>query len=180
MHKRITLFTLFCFLSVLMCGCAVRTYPVYRERVDQDLSVGNRGYLTGKPEPIAEGTRKSVRKLQRVEVEFRPIKFGQGPSVSVPKKSVSAIDDELESVTVVSESQAGVVVASPMDSKVMIMKKYKVLKGDTLQTISRKFYGTSKRWKEIYAVNQEILKAPDKIFAGQIIEIPVEEITGVK
>ncbi|MDD5574911.1 MAG: LysM peptidoglycan-binding domain-containing protein, partial [Candidatus Omnitrophica bacterium] len=51
---------------------------------------------------------------------------------------------------------------------------YTVMPNDTLQKISQKFYGTSKRWKVIYDANKDVLKSPDKIYAGQVINIPQE------
>ena len=54
------------------------------------------------------------------------------------------------------------------------MQQYKVEKGDTLQKISQKFYGTTKKWHKIFKANESILKAPDKIYPGQTINIPVE------
>ncbi|MBU0758870.1 MAG: LysM peptidoglycan-binding domain-containing protein [Candidatus Omnitrophica bacterium] len=49
---------------------------------------------------------------------------------------------------------------------------YVVEKGDTLQKISQKMYGTTKRWKKIYEANKEVLKSPDMIRAGQKLVIP--------
>lgn len=49
---------------------------------------------------------------------------------------------------------------------------YNVTKGDTLQKISTKVYGTSKRWQEIFEYNKGILKSPNKIYPGQKILIP--------
>ncbi|KPK42493.1 MAG: hypothetical protein AMJ78_02430 [Omnitrophica WOR_2 bacterium SM23_29] len=49
---------------------------------------------------------------------------------------------------------------------------YKVQKGDTLQKISQKFYGTSKKWRKIFLANKDKLKNPDKIRAGQTLKIP--------
>ena len=51
-------------------------------------------------------------------------------------------------------------------------KTYVVQKGDTLQKISNKMYGTTKRWKEIYEANKAELKSPDHIKPGQEIVIP--------
>ena len=51
-------------------------------------------------------------------------------------------------------------------------KSYVVQKGDTLQKISDKVYGTTKRWKEIYEANRETLKSPDLITPGQELVIP--------
>jgi nucleoid-associated protein YgaU len=51
---------------------------------------------------------------------------------------------------------------------------YVVQKGDTLQKISSKVYGTTKKWKKIFEANKELLKDPDKIKPGQELVIPAE------
>lgn len=53
-------------------------------------------------------------------------------------------------------------------------KTYVVQKGDTLQKISEKMYGTTKKWKSIYDANKNILKGPDTIRVGQKLVIPAE------
>jgi nucleoid-associated protein YgaU len=163
MYKKIILLVLACFLVSIINGCAIKTYKVTRERVDQDLSKGNRGYLMGKPEVSEEKPRKTTRQLQVIEMEYRPIRMGIKPrsKVSPAIKQIPAIKP---------------VIGKPA----VVMKKYTVRKGDTLQRIAQKFYGTTKRWKEIYKANQKILKTPDSIYPGQIIKIPVEEVAGTK
>jgi nucleoid-associated protein YgaU len=54
--------------------------------------------------------------------------------------------------------------------------KYKVKKGQTLGEIAAlpEFYGDSKKWRKIYEVNKDKIKDPNKIYAGQILDIPVE------
>jgi len=48
-----------------------------------------------------------------------------------------------------------------------------VRKGDTLQKISRKYYGTNKKWRDIYNVNREVLNnGPDKLQVGMKLVIP--------
>nr|MBU1327838.1 LysM peptidoglycan-binding domain-containing protein [Candidatus Omnitrophota bacterium] len=49
---------------------------------------------------------------------------------------------------------------------------YIVQKGDTLQKISEKFFGTTQKWKSIYDANKHILKSPDRIRPGQKLAIP--------
>ncbi|HAH21525.1 MAG TPA: hypothetical protein DCL49_11560 [Candidatus Omnitrophica bacterium] len=49
---------------------------------------------------------------------------------------------------------------------------YIVQKDDTLQKISEKIYGTTKKWKEIFEANQDTLKSPDKIRPGKELRIP--------
>ena len=43
---------------------------------------------------------------------------------------------------------------------------YLIKKGDTLGTISDEKYGTPKKWKKIYKNNLELIKDPNKIYAG--------------
>jgi len=50
---------------------------------------------------------------------------------------------------------------------------YTIQKGDTLQKISRKFYGTTRKWKMIFNENQAKLKSPDKIRPGMQIKVPL-------
>jgi len=49
---------------------------------------------------------------------------------------------------------------------------YTVKEGDTLASISRKFYKTSKRWKEIRDANEKKVDDPDNLKAGLTLKIP--------
>jgi LysM repeat protein len=49
---------------------------------------------------------------------------------------------------------------------------YRVQPGDTLVSISRKFYHSSKRWKEILDANRKKIDDPEKLRAGQELVIP--------
>jgi len=49
---------------------------------------------------------------------------------------------------------------------------YTVKEGDTLASISRKFYKTSKRWKEIRDANERKIDDPDNLKAGLTLTIP--------
>ena len=49
---------------------------------------------------------------------------------------------------------------------------YVVKDGDTLASISRKFYKTSKRWKEIRDANEKKIDDPDNLKAGLTLIIP--------
>jgi len=169
--NKVILLALGCFLCLIINGCAsFRTYSVTKERVDQDLSTGNRGYLFGQPESSQEAPGKTTRQIQVVEVEFYPMGRGNrprsGPAVSKGSGQIPAIEP--------------IVVQPSGASRVVVMKKYTVRKGDTLQRIAKRFYGTTKRWKDIYQANQEILKGSEQLYPGQIIEIPTEKVYGEK
>jgi LysM repeat protein len=54
-------------------------------------------------------------------------------------------------------------------------QSYTVQKGDTLWSISRKFYGTGKNWRKIFKANQDVMSAPDKVRAGIELKIPANQ-----
>jgi len=161
-------------LSVLLSGCVVRTYPLTRDRVDQDLSTGNRGYLQGTAPAAPE--RKSKRTTRVVEIELSsPIKIDKRSREEVvePSSTTAASDKQQWS-----EGNQGYMTQSlvPVMKKPsqMTFEKYTVQKGDTLQKISQKYFGTTKKWLKIYEANKNTLKGPDRIYEGQVLNIPVD------
>lgn len=44
--------------------------------------------------------------------------------------------------------------------------KYVIKKGDTLGTISEEVYGTKRKWKRLWENNKQLIKDPNKIYAG--------------
>lgn len=158
-------------ISFLLSGCIVRTYPLTKERVDQDLS-GNRGYLKGQAPAGDQRERPATRTTRVVEIELHsPIKFEKAPKFK-PEEVAPIIKEE----QAMEEGNRGYITQSvePEVAETGAFEKYTVQKGDTLQKISKKFYGTTKKWNKIYDANRNILKTPDKIRAGQVINIPVE------
>ncbi len=160
-----------------LSGCIVRSYPVTRDRIDQDLSAGNRGYLMGKT-PAAETTeRKTTRTTRVVEVEFRPlIKFEGAPPQPSAVEATPAPTPIPEEQTEGQEEAVGnrgyIMQSETPEIAQPEMTQYKVEKGDTLQKIAKKFYGTSKKWMKIFEANKDRLSKPDKIYPGQVINIP--------
>jgi nucleoid-associated protein YgaU len=124
-----------------------------------------------------EKERKASRRTQVVEVELHsPIKFERMPK----RKPVEPVIKEKPLPVQPTEDsevwgnrgylKQGVTSAQ---SEVAV-QPYTVQKGDTLQKISKKFYGTTKKWKKIYEANTAVLKGPDKVYPGQTINIPVD------
>jgi nucleoid-associated protein YgaU len=162
----------------LLSGCVVRTYPVTKERVDQDLA-GNRGYLQGQSPAEEVKERKTTRTTQVVEIELHsPIKFEKGPkSRSAEKARERTQDKSLWGNKGFITQGAAPEIAGPVPMlgvSAPQMEKYIVQKGDTLQKISQKFYGTTKRWNKIFEANKDTLKGPNKIYPGQVIDVPLE------
>lgn len=146
--------------TMALSGCVARTYNLTRDRVDQDLSssLGNRGYLTGQaPETKERATTRTVRVF---EIELGKTK---GPKAACP--ATTPLGTNIE------EPAAGFG-ETPDETLAQGFEKYTVAKNDTLQKISKIFYGTTKRWMKIYNANKDVLSAPDKLYPGQTLNIP--------
>lgn len=165
---------------LVLSGCVIRTYPLTKERVDQDLT-GNRGYLLGQAPAAEERARPTTRTTQVVEIELRsPIKFERAPKAKTEKPApVAKIEEQL-----MEEGNRGYLTQNVTPEaagwSAGAFEKYTVQKGDTLQKISKKFYGTTKKWNKIYEINKGALKTPDKIRTGQVLNIPAEGLKETK
>lgn len=148
-----------------LAGCAkVRTYTVVKDRVDQDLGTGNQGLFSGSvKEPGSAGQRRLTRKTYVTEVEVGGVAKNKA-GVSRPRGM--AVETIQEPVSEPLEEAS----ISPAPS----VSSYTVQNNDTLQKISSKIYGTSKKWKKIFEANADQLKTPDRIYAGQVLTIPQE------
>jgi nucleoid-associated protein YgaU len=49
---------------------------------------------------------------------------------------------------------------------------YVIQAGDTLVKISQAFYGTSKKWRDIYTANRDVISDPDYLQVGVELKIP--------
>ncbi|MFA5156070.1 MAG: LysM peptidoglycan-binding domain-containing protein [Candidatus Omnitrophota bacterium] len=156
--------------AFMLSGCVVRTYEVTRDRVDQDLSMGNRGYLMGQAPAGESGLKEKrmTRQTRVVEIELgSPIKFER-----LKKQKSAQVEEVIIEETMVDYPADEEAVPSRMQKG--NFQKYTVQKGDTLQKISQKFFGTTKKWPKIYDANSEALKGPNKIYVGQTLNIPVD------
>jgi LysM repeat protein len=154
----------------VLSGCVARTYPLTRDRIDQELSEGNRGYLMGKPSG-EERVRKETREVRVFEIELgSPYKAkNKGIVTSAPaapeREQVSfEPNDSYTNMAQEPETISG------------NFRRYTVEKNDTLQKISQKFYGTTKKWNKIYEANRDTLKTPDRVYPGKVLNIPEEGI----
>lgn len=146
--------------TLALSGCVARTYNLTRDRVDQDLSntSGNRGYLMGKaPEPQERTDTRTVRVFE--------IELGKNKKTALNCPANTPLASNAYEPTNSFQESLN---ETPNQN----FEKYTVVKNDTLQKISKKFYGTTKRWTKIYAANKDTLHGPDKLYAGQILNIP--------
>jgi nucleoid-associated protein YgaU len=161
MKKRILFLALTASSVLLLSGCVARTYPLTRDRIDQDLSGGNRGYLTGSAPAGSEVATKDTRTVRVFEIELgSPFRKQPANQPVCPQTQPSISGESAYSESLGSETTAS------------NLTKYTVGKNDTLQKISKKFYGTTKKWNKIYEANKDTLKGPDKVYPGQVLNIP--------
>jgi len=118
---------------------------------DKDL-YGNRGYMKGNMSP-----EKEVYVSERGE-QVSSDRLGAG-SAKMPQ-------------IVYSEPSSNTGTENLSSGSGNHKQFYIVQKGDTLQKISEKLFGTTQKWKSIYDANKHVLKSPDRIRPGQKLLIP--------
>ena len=164
----------------LMGGCVARTYTIEKPRKDLDVR-GNRGYLYGKPSKPAPTPSKKTRKVTVLEIEFGPTKEEEEikkiPGIKeeefkeeFEKEPEESLEEIVEEANLEEELEE-----EGLEEEEVPQKKYKmytVKKGDTLQKISYKFYGTHHKWKKIFEANRDVLEDPNKVYPGQVLRIP--------
>jgi nucleoid-associated protein YgaU len=170
MKSNLLLCPLVIFSVLTLSGCVVRTYSVTKDRIDQNLSAGNRGYLQGQAPSVNDTERRGSRTTHVVEIEL-------GSSVKSAKASKPKTQEETGLAQREQGISTGYVMSSetPQTLESPAFEQYTVEKNDTLQKISKKFYGTTKRWTKIYEANKDILKGPDRVYPGQVLNIPVAQ-----
>lgn len=160
--------------TLFLTGCLVRTYTIEKPRQDLELT-GNQGYLVGEPKEKTEITKK-MRKITVIEFEFGAHNPLENEEKKNKKQEEEATSPDQESLLLeeenISETEGGKsIIEEKKDEKI---KFYTVQKGDTLQKISFKFYGTTKKWPLLYERNKNTLKSKDRIYPGERIVIPLE------
>ena len=174
-------FTVAAILFLAGCGVQARSYIQVKDRLDQEAK-GNAGYLMGSPakaEPQAEH-----RKTRRVYVlEFSkeneiPDEDNRAPKISTP----SSIDTTPPPSPARPERQRIVLPnfgdeqTPPSQASAPVgpttATEYTVEKDDTMQKISKKFYGSYSKWTKIYEANKDRIPDPNRIKPGITITIP--------
>jgi len=106
--------------------------------------------------------RDTTRKVRVFEIEF-----GKGNKSDVKCPATTPLASVTDEPMMIQEQ------VTQMEAVSMSFEKYTVAKNDTLQKISQKFFGTTKKWPKIYDANRDVLSGPDKLYPGQVLNIPV-------
>ncbi|MBU0548127.1 MAG: LysM peptidoglycan-binding domain-containing protein [Candidatus Omnitrophica bacterium] len=110
--------------------------------------------------PVEPIERKATRTTRVFEIELG---FAKPSQAKCPP--IMPMASSIEEPAFTQEAQ----IEETLDQN---FESYTVGKNDTLQKISKKFYGTTKKWPKIYEANKNVLRSPDKLYAGQTLKIP--------
>ncbi len=157
---------------VFVSGCATRTYVQEKGRVDQEMT-GNGGCIQGTCPPVDRSNLPKTRDTYVLEIDAGPSKVEAAKS----ETKNSSYDEENSysdesSASASHRNYGNVNESSAPEVSEPSFTEYKIEKGDTLQKISQKFYGTVKRWNEIYKANKDVIPDPNRIKPGKTIRIP--------
>ncbi|MFA5311280.1 MAG: LysM peptidoglycan-binding domain-containing protein [Candidatus Omnitrophota bacterium] len=164
-------YLLFLGLVFVLSGCVTRTYNLTRDRVDQHMAEGNRGYIMG-AHSGTEKPRKTERTMRVFEFEL-----GKSYKIEEDKTSAESVPEPVNIIEYVPAADDSQDIEAEASLKSAAFQEYTVEKNDTLQKISQKFYGTTRNWTKIYEANKSVLKTPDRVYAGQVLNIPEEGMT---
>jgi nucleoid-associated protein YgaU len=158
-------------------GCiGGKAYLVDKERVDQDIPGVSR----------ESDNRAKTRKVLVVEL------VNKDKNASVPQvvTTTSTSESRDGSSRVVTESKDTLIVhesnftfpkmtsetlTRKADGATLDVQTYVVQKDDTLQKISKKFYGSFNQWMRIYDMNRDVIKNPNALKSGVTLKIPPAE-----
>ena len=170
----------FSLLFLTGCGVQAKNYVQVRERVDQDIK-GNAGFLMGTPS-AKDIDRSQIRKTRKVYVlemsksddeEDMTKKSAPAPAPesSLPPEDTSAPAPANHGI-VLPNFDAETPAAQAAPTGPTSASEYTIMKDDTLQKISKKFYDTYGKWQKIYEANKDKISNPNRLKTGVTITIP--------
>jgi len=53
-------------------------------------------------------------------------------------------------------------------------RRYTVQPGDTLSSIAQRFYGSPADWQSLYQANRSVIKNPNVIYPGEVLNVPYD------
>lgn len=132
---------------------------------------------------MGTGARLGILGLMIVAIAVaRLIEVELDTSRSMPPLVVQQVADEapqleglgIEQVDATSPALEQTEAAAPTTpaAKPVKTRTYVVQPGDTLGAISKKVYGTSKRWKAILEANKDVVPKPEALRSGVELRIP--------
>lgn len=155
------LLAIYHFTRYLEMNPNARQAPIVREMIDTATKEFART-LPGRP--FGDGSEDLMRRIETIRAENVELKR----LLAQERRRVQRLEEQLRQRqggqhSSQEETSAG-------DSRPA--NTYVVEPGDTLTSISRKVYGTTGRWRDIFEANRHILRSENDLRVGQILRIP--------
>jgi nucleoid-associated protein YgaU len=130
-----------------------------------DCKIGADGSVT------VSGTVESGAERDRIieTLEGMPNISGVVNEINVSAAEPEPVPEEAPVTEEASDTEAGAEDAASDDGD---GRTYTVQSGDTLWKISQEMYGSGSKYMKIFEANTPMLENPDRIFPGQVLNIP--------
>ena len=117
-------------------------------------------------------TRSSLSVRSRL-LESRSIQLPQAPQQAPSDTNFpSSISVATTSEVIPEQNEVSDFVVYDQTPTIKSQKFHIVAKGETLSSISSKYYGSAGKWKKIYDNNRDIIKDPNSLRPGTKLMIP--------
>ena len=162
--KNILFYVFICLTAVaLLSGCAPKLAQTkYGPEETQWKNYISNSYREWQPPatppPLSEGGDSASVAKTSIEIVPEPANMSQ-PQEMPKIESVDEINIDNSPMLSSSNEQANV-------------QTYTVQKGDTLWTISKKFYNNGGEWRKVQDANKDQLPTPQNLKAGMTLKIP--------
>lgn len=110
------------------------------------------------------------RELMATQGQVQQLKNVVGQARRLPQ--VQSAQPAASSAQASSRVSAPVAGSAASPDPATVPRKHVVQSGDTLSTISKRYYGTPSRWIDIYQANRDRLRSENALKVGQEIRIP--------
>ena len=139
------------------------------------MAIGTIAALQQKEREKESQERQMQAQKERVLQDLKEQLKEQQEALATLRSTKLALHHELSSLKVEQtrlQEERSAAAHSHTERRQLGQKRHLVVAGDTLSTISQQYYGTSKRWREIYDANQESISNPKQIKVGSELVIP--------
>jgi LysM repeat protein len=110
------------------------------------------------------------RELTTAQGQVQQLKNVVGQARRLPQVQSQGEGASASALGLMTPASSAVIAAVPSSQNVP--RKHTVQSGDTLSTISKRYYGTPSRWIDIYQANRDRLRSENALKVGQEIRIP--------
>ena len=171
--------------AVLFCVCFIMGASIIKndnriDNVEKQMAAIDNSY-TYLVKTVKEGNVQNVFAAQNSNSDFTEkqtesstaLQSGQNVNDKTTTTSTATSEKVTEKITEKTTTSSDGQVShktNQLNQTSRLPKKYKVQEGDSLSSISIKFYGTSNKAKKIMEANN--IDDPDKIYYGMVISVP--------